>query len=152
MNDPLLDLPPVDIAPLPPVKKVLNLHEEHAREKQNLPADWRVFRWSCYPQVCGEPTLYYEIEGAVCHARYVKGRRLGRTNWTKLDKTTRRTVVLLVAEHEQWCREWEQRTGKCRECTGAGEVFARWHHETGNTYKPCPRCGGTGDRPELATN
>jgi hypothetical protein len=40
---------------------------------------------------------------------------------------------------------YEQETGHCRDCCGNGTVVAGWPKDTGTRYKPCKRCGGTGE-------
>ncbi len=41
---------------------------------------------------------------------------------------------------------YEQETGRCKDCRD-GQCWAGWNIETGNSYKPCGRCGATGKAP-----
>jgi len=118
-----------------------NLLEILAREKAGMPAEWRAFRFECFPKT--QETLYYEIEGAVAPLKS-KGASKGSPNWPKLDAATRRTVVLLVQEAEQRAAEWRERTGICVRCVGKGQLLKSYSRKDGSTFKPCPVCDGTG--------
>lgn len=72
------------------------------------------------------------------------GKYKGMPNWRKLDKATEKTTYFSPDEHDEWLKQWEAKTGKCAECAGKGEVLARRSVADGTTYKPCPKCGGSG--------
>ena len=117
---------------------------EHAREMIGNPMDWEVFRFrSLGAEKFGDAPKVIELTGAMA-PRFMRGKRSGERNWQKRDRGSERTVYITPAEHAAWLEAWSARTGLCRECAGKGEVFARWHHQEGTTYKPCRRCGGTG--------
>jgi hypothetical protein len=118
--------------------------ELHARELARMPDTWSAFRFECFPKP-PEPrgTLYYEVEGAVCPLK-TAGKGRGQPNYRKMDRATRKTITITVAEQERWETEWAAATGKCPKCMGTGEVFARWAKGEGTTLKPCDPCGGTG--------
>lgn len=117
----------------------IDLYAEHAREKAQLPTNWQIFRWECFPKDA-TAAIYINLTGAVCEHKYSKGKRKGRTNWSKRDLSTEATVSLFVSEHEAWTKEWEQRTGMCSRCTGTGKVFYSWSTTTGTEDQPCPKC------------
>jgi hypothetical protein len=118
--------------------------ELHARELAQMPETWAAFRFECFPHVPDKRgNLYYEIEGAVAPMK-TKGIGAGQPNWKQMDKSTRKTVTILVSEQEAWEIRWEQTTGRCRKCMGTAQVFARWAKGEGATYKPCEACIGTG--------
>lgn len=118
-----------------------NLFEIHARKKLGMPEVWSVYSWECFPNT-GE-VLYYEVKGAIAPPRK-RGRLKGRHNWIKRDKTTDKTCVITVAEHEQWIKEWEIDTGLCSNCVGEGKVFARWAKDQPVQYRQCRHCQGSG--------
>jgi hypothetical protein len=128
-------------------KERLNLYEVHAREKAGMPEEWKVFRWECFPKSGQEETIYVEVTGAVALIKYQSGPRKGKTNWSKC--SSRKTVVLPVEAHKQWCDEWERRTGLCQECTGTGELLKRVSVKDGVEYRPCGKCRGTGKAPSV---
>lgn len=118
------------------------LFEVQAKEQNHLPDDWHWFRLECFPHG-GPRCLYVEVEGAVAPL-LTRGKNAGHPNWKKMDKTTRRTIVIPVDEHEGWLLEWERRTGKCPQCLGRGKETASVHYLTGATYQACGKCGGSG--------
>ena len=118
--------------------KPIDLYAEHAKEKAGLPANWRIYQWSCFPKD-GSETIYVAVTGAVCEHKKMTGPHKGETNWKLLDKATEKTVNLPVAEHEQWKLEWEKKTGKCSRCTGTGEVMESWN---GTKMRACLKCKG----------
>ena len=49
-------------------------------------------------------------------------------------------------EHEEFVEEFDPECD-CARCWGSGEVTtADYESYTGQDYKPCPECGGTGER------
>jgi hypothetical protein len=121
-----------------------NLYELHAREKAGLPQEWRLYKWELFPKA-GPDFLYVQITGAVALTKYTKGPRKGRTNWSQ--KSCQKTVILVRQEHEEWCREWERKTGKCQRCYGTGQSWAGWNHLTGDAWRDCRKCNATGKAP-----
>jgi len=121
------------------------LLEEHAREKAGMPPGWRAFRYEAFPHTVKVPTQYIEIVGAVVPLR-TRGPNIGRPNWRRLDKATRRTIVILPAEHDLWIAEWETATGKCSNCTGSGRTISRVSIVDGTEYAQCAKCKGTGNK------
>jgi hypothetical protein len=121
----------------------VDLYCEHAKEKANLPSNWRIYKWQCFPGG-GEETIYVAITGAVCEQFFTRGERQGDRKWKARDKSTERTVNLEVVEHKNWKSEWEKRTGKCSECTGAGQTVASVSVADGVKYRTCFKCKGSG--------
>lgn len=116
----------------------IDLYAEHAKEKAHLPANWRIYKWECFPKG-GDETIYVAVTGAVCE-HFKAGERKNERNWKLRDKNTERTVNLPCGEHEAWKLEWEKRTGKCSRCTGDGEVLESWSVANGVKNRPCPKC------------
>lgn len=125
------------------MNEAIDLYCEHAKEKGKLPANWRVYQWSCMPKD-GSEVMYYAISGAVCEAVKKRGKHKGWPDWTKCDRSTEKTINLGVAEHANWKQEWSKRTGKCLRCTGTGRVLVSVHVTHGAKYRPCPDCNATG--------
>ena len=126
--------------------------ENHARELLKMPANWRYYRWQRMPEDappnCCTHTL---VTGAVCSAVFARGPRKGHTNWSKRDAATDRSVLISDEEHNARLLAWEERTGNCHRCGGAGQDWAGWSAKEGDRYRPCPRCAATGKRPQPAT-
>lgn len=55
-------------------------------------------------------------------------------------------------EYEQFVSEFDPNT-ECHRCWGSGEVPTMdYESYTGQDYKPCPKCGGTGEAWHHAPN
>ena len=124
---------------------MFGLLETHAREKLSItvPPEWKAYKWEAFPDCAREPMLYQELTGGVAPTT-TRGKRKGKPNWRKMDKTTKRTVVITVEEHKAWLIEWEKKTGLCSRCEGTGKLLESWSREEGDKYRPCPKCNGTG--------
>ncbi|MCM2310305.1 MAG: hypothetical protein NDI84_02780 [Steroidobacteraceae bacterium] len=122
----------------------MKLLVEHAREILGMPPEWGGYQFEAIGRssVSTQAKLL-RVKGAVAPLT-TKGKNKGRPNWRKADKATEREAFFTPAEHDEWCRQWEIRTGNCSQCMGKGEVFARWHVTEGTTYKPCKACDATG--------
>lgn len=116
------------------------LFETHAREKIRMPPEWVFWR----VENIGPPGQRIAIKVTGCVPGIFKGGpRKGQPNYDKPVPGTDREVWLLVAEHEAWKAEWEQKTGKCWRCVGHGNL--PWKSgPDGAVMRPCDRCGGTG--------
>jgi hypothetical protein len=71
------------------------------------------------------------------------GKNKGYPNWQKRDKTTEKTFIVSVKDHEKWCGAWQKKTNKCAECVGTGKTIASCG-ANGTTYRECFKCKGTG--------
>lgn len=65
----------------------------------------------------------------------------GKKKWNR--KTAERKIIIL-AELEKEHADYERETGLCSNCYGNGSAISGWSKETGNRYKQCANCGGTG--------
>lgn len=112
--------------------------DEVARRKVSGPEGWEVCGWE---RIGGGDDLV--VDGGV--PRMLKsGPRKGKKTWR--DVPVQKAVVTraeLDAEHARY----EAETGKCGDCFGKGEVFASWSTAYGTKFRECPRCGGTGKKP-----
>ena len=117
----------------------IDLYCEHAKEKANLPSNWRVFKWECFPKSPDE-TIYVAVTGAVCE--HMKPNADAGRDWKRRCKSTERTINLVLTEHKAWKAQWEVRTNKCSECTGTGETFASWSVRDGIKMRTCHKCKG----------
>lgn len=88
------------------------------------------------------------VRGAVCTAVYKRGKRAGETNWSKLDKSTLREIVVTKQQLDEAEVSWEAETGRCVDCGGSGKGFVGWNTTNGRLTKPCKRCGETGKAPQ----
>jgi hypothetical protein len=121
----------------------LDFYQLHAREKYGLPETWFVYKWECFPKETRTETLYIEVTGMVAP---MKKRKPSERDWRNGDKSTRKTCVLPCKEHDEWIKQWEQKTGKCAHCTD-GQKWTGWSAAEGGRYKPCPHCNATGLAP-----
>lgn len=116
--------------------------ELFCKEKFGVPADWRWHGWE--RKEVDKPHEYLLVHGAVCHAKFEKGKRKGQTNWKLKDASTEATHVIRRKELEAFQVEWSKRTGLCNECYGTGQAWAGWSLAEGTRYKPCRHCDATG--------
>jgi len=115
--------------------------EQNALERNPQPEGFAFYRWSCMPHQ--GPTLYYEVSGAI--APLLKsGPNKGRHNWKRMDKATKRTFIIPVADQDAWDRRWSETTGKCLNCSGEGKTLARCGVNIPTEYRECFKCKGTG--------
>jgi len=126
---------------------MMDMLSEHAREMLGMPPEWSAYYFKAIGHSSVESnTKLIQVKGAVAPL-ITRGKHKGAPNWRKSDKTTEREVFFTPGEHDEWCRQWEVRTGKCSKCMGSGKVFARWSITEGTSYKPCSTCNGTGKAP-----
>ena len=71
------------------------------------------------------------------------GPRNGKPNW-RSPEAVRVARMVPWADMDRFADEWSDETGKCSKCVGDGQVFQSWHHIDGTTFRPCPKCDGTG--------
>lgn len=83
------------------------------------------------------------IRGAIAPLK-TRGKNKGHPNWCKLDKTTLREFITSIPKHEAWKVEWERKNHSCWRCHGQKQIVASISITTGTTYRPCPRCLGSG--------
>lgn len=53
-------------------------------------------------------------------------------------------VAVMDSEADAEERAYEERTGRCGECLGVGQIIAGVSRENGASYRECPKCKGTG--------
>lgn len=80
------------------------------------------------------------LEGSAT-TTFKSGPRKGKTRW--IGERLRIVIPENAAEIEQ--ARYERETGKCGKCVGAKQEWVGWDHKTGNKYKTCSKCSGTGD-------
>lgn len=120
----------------------INLLEEQARELAGMPEAWQLYHY----QVLGPPGpgfIAFMLEGSI-PPPFKSGPRKGRPNWKAADPSTKRTVYITPAQQDAWLAAWEEKTGLCRHCTGAGEICWSSSVTEGSKYRPCRECGGAG--------
>lgn len=104
-------------------------------------------RWMGYrfTWLDGVPEKMLQVEGCVPAGVYSRGPRKGTPRYRHPStKATRCTVVCTKEGLDREAADWEQETGRCRRCLGTAEVYFR-RMEDHEEYRPCPRCGGTGE-------
>lgn len=116
--------------------------------KASLPEHWVFSGWRRVN--FGTPHEALEITGAVVTETFKRGPRKGRLNWAKRDKSTEWSFRFTDAERAAFYAAWEAETGLCHACHGNGEEFYGWSRDEGNKYRPCNRCGATGEAPHAA--
>ena len=112
------------------------LLEEHAREKLGEDATWRVFRWH-------NEWAVFTLTGKRARL-FLRGPRKGKPDWKTPGES--RNVHITHAEHDEWCKRWQERTGGCIRCEGSGQTFKRWDRETGVETRACQVCQGSGKK------
>jgi hypothetical protein len=132
----------------------MNLLTEHARELLGMPPEWNAYKYEAIGHTADQKECkLIRVDGAVAPLK-TRGKYKGHPHWDKLDKETEKTAFFTPSEHDEWLRQWEQKTGKCARCVGRGEKMVGWSAANGVSYKPCDKCGATGNAPDLsqATN
>jgi hypothetical protein len=104
-----------------------------ASRKINAPAGFQWFAW----EVVGDGVL---MTGCVSTGTVTRGPNKGRPRY---DGERVKCFVSRreVAEEEA---RFERETGKCGNCGGDGQEFARWSAAHGTEWRTCRRCEGTG--------
>ncbi|MFZ4766298.1 MAG: hypothetical protein ACOYMN_15210 [Roseimicrobium sp.] len=120
----------------------MDLLEEHAREKAGMGEDWKGYHFQCLPEHPAKTELV-TVTGAVAPKK-LRGKRKGETNWDKMDRATKRTVYITLADHDAWVKAWESKTGLCSTCKGTKQEWAGWSAKEGTRYRPCKKCGESG--------
>ena len=124
----------------------MNLLEEHVREMIGGAPEWAASSYECMGGDLSQGYDGVEVKGAV-YAVTEKGPRKGKPNYRKAQPGSARTVFVLRKNHDQWVKQWEEKTGKCSNCVGDGKVCWSVSVEHGARYRPCHVCSGTGRRP-----
>lgn len=112
----------------------MNHYEAVAARKLGVPEGWQWFR---YESVGTDATM---LTGCVSSGTFTKGKRKGRPRYDG----ARRTAVVTDAEAQAERDRYQTDTGKCGDCMGTGQGFARWDHIEGASYRPCRVCNGSG--------
>jgi len=119
----------------------MTLWEGCCSEKYQLDPDWRAFKFETHD-------TYYSLTGAVCTEKYKSGKRKGKPNWSKRDKSTEATYTVSMSDYESWVKAWEKLTGLCSRCIGEGKTVNKISKQPDGTflseYKDCPKCNGSG--------
>lgn len=100
-----------------------------ARKKLGQPPEWR----------------WCKFEGGVPRPRK-SGKHKGLPTWRDCVLTK---CVVTRAEMNQAKAVYEAETGGCHACAGTGQWYSGWNRDTGNRFKPCPRCNATGKATEV---
>ena len=99
-----------------------------------LAPTWRVFRWESF------------FDCVVCDGRetttYAKGKRKGTCKWIGEKKR----VIVTESDIKQSEKRYENETGNCHICAGDGQEWFGWSVDSGDRWKVCSRCGGSGKR------
>ena len=119
----------------------LRIIEAHLRKQNGLPDDFHFYHWECFPHG-RQITLYIELTGCRCPLK-TRGEWKGRPNFKKRERGSDQKFTVLTSEIEQIESDYEQETGKCRQCEGVGKTVASFGI-SGTTYRECSRCKGTG--------
>ena len=120
----------------------MNFWIETARRVHCLPENWEPCLLSCDPEFV--PPGYTRIVGAVPIGTITRGPNKGRPKMPK----ERQTVFVSDAQVRETEQLFEQNTGKCHKCEGDGNEWCGWSRESGNRYRRCSRCDGTGRPPQ----
>lgn len=127
-----------------------SLYAEHAREILGLPEGWQISAWEALDW---HAKGFDHPEGRTrITMRLAPLKADGKVDWDAAPKVRRKVAVFTKAEHDQFLLRWEARTGRCHTCAPKypGLEWVGWHRDTGDAYRSCPRCKGTGKPPEVA--
>lgn len=136
MNDLFAELDPVKENE--PVKtKAPDTLSIIARRKLNLPDVYTCCGWR---RVDPDGLLVNIAE------EYIKqsGKNKGKRGWRGKERTAFVTYAEEIAERVSW----EKSTGKCSTCGGDGKEICGWSVESGQKYRECKRCNGSGQANE----
>lgn len=114
-----------------------SLHRKPVADRK-LGAVVQDFEWYAF-ECIGDDAI--KFTGAVKVGVVTKGPRKGRPKFSKES----RSVVVTRAEEVVEYERFERETGKCGDCMGRGEVFSRWHHIEGVSYRECRKCHRSGE-------
>ena len=112
--------------------------------ERGMPAGWKWNQLKCVGELENDGSGIL-VTGAVCTAVYSRGKRKGDTNWSKRDRSTEKELFISRNEYDKRRQKWQADTGKCVECLGSGQILAGMSIYTGKTYRPCHKCGATGE-------
>ena len=124
-----------------------SLYADHAREVLGLPEGWQLAAW----RVMDWRTKGFgHLEGRIrVTMRKAPLKADGQVDWDAAPKVRSKQATFTNAEHAQFCAAWEARTGRCHVCSERypGLEWVGWNRDTGDSYRSCPRCKGTGKAP-----
>jgi len=123
-------------------RKELDHAETVARRKlPDMPADWRPYKFEAVGEFPNASTL---MTFAACRMKTLRsGPNKGkeRREWYGPS----RQAIVTPEERDAEQRRYEKETGRCGSCDGTREEWAGWSVMEGNRYRPCTRCGATGN-------
>lgn len=99
-----------------------DLLEIYAKEKFELPEGWKVRTIEGFPPPGAmiedlpaklQKCLYVIMTGAVAPL-VTRGKRKGRLNWQKRDRSTQAKVLIEILKYEAWAQEWERQDRTAR--------------------------------------
>ncbi len=120
-----------------------SLYEDHAKELAGVGDEYRMASWKHKLARGKNPErLCVELIVAPLLAD-------GTVAWKYSVSSTRMKVEYTFPEHDAWVLQWEQKTGRCSQCSAKnpGQEWVGWNHITGTQFKVCSRCNGTGSSP-----
>ena len=119
----------------------LKLAEMLLKTRETFPDGFEWYKYECLPHA--GPTLCVEFTGAVAPL-LLSGKRKGRRNWKKMDRSTKRRRVVSIQDYEAFAKTWATETGKCPHCLGEAKELESISVDKGTTWRPCSKCKGTG--------
>jgi hypothetical protein len=129
----------------PPVETVrFNWYELYCKERYAMRPDWEIYSWKANGGERKIPGAFVVVEGGVYKEKITKGKRKGRTNYSKPEPGSKMTFSIVADELDKFKAEWSARTGKCANCYGTGKEWDGWDHIEGTRYRGCMKCKETG--------
>jgi len=122
----------------------------HLRKTHDLHEEWDAFKFEHLhnepiPGKPYTPQLFgTKFTGAVA-PRFVRGKKKGWRNWSKMEKSTVGSFILTPAEVDIIYKTWEKETYKCSKCCGYGIRITGWSKAEGDRHSTCKACSGTGE-------
>lgn len=135
-----------------PARPFFDYYNAFARSR-GAPEGWQWFELKVlgienmkYDEINNRPDdqAYSQMMGGVCNVVFKSGKRKGKSNWSKRDRTADRTLIFSRAEINAFLFAHCEHHGWCFECVGRG---AQCHRagDDGIFYVACKKCSGSGN-------
>jgi len=116
----------------------LFFHVRVVRRKLGKGLEWIPYRW----ELVGKDDAI--ITGGIPTKRKTRGPRKGDWDWTGVQAER---CVVTQSEFQAEMSAYEAESGKCSHCFGDAREWCGWSLAEGTKWRPCSRCGATGEAP-----
>lgn len=98
--------------------------------------------WMWYQWRSLENDEAHVVTGNVPYGVYERGEKKGRPRFSHPKSTHLKEVLVTKQELIHEALSYIERTGRCWNCKGSGQVWTGWSKANGSRFKPCPDCDG----------